>query len=265
MDAMQSLKSNINALSSKKVAIVQSNYIPWKGYFDLINSVDEFILFDDVQYTKRDWRNRNLIKAAQPLWLTIPVQVKGKYEQKIKDVIVSDASWANLHWKTIRQSYARAKGFREVEDFLSNLYKNANQSKLSDINFYFLEAICRFLGIETKLKFSMDYEVIDGKSERLLHLCKQAGATVYLSGPAAKEYMDESLFENQGVRVEYMDYSGYQEYSQAHPPFVHHVSIIDLLCNNGNASSQLLKTEILPKRTLTEDNSVGSMKAITHF
>ena len=243
---MESQNLALGKLIKKKVAIVQSNYIPWKGYFDLINSVDEFILFDDVQYTKRDWRNRNIIKADQPLWLTIPVQVKGKYDQKIKDVLVSDRDWRDQHWKTIRQNYARAQAFSQVEDVLADLYKKADFERLSDINFHFLKGLCQFLGIETKLTFSMDYHVIEGKSERLLSLCQQSGATTYLSGPSAREYMDEALFAKNGIDVEYMDYSNYPEYRQLRSPFVHEVSIVDLLCCEGEAAHSFLKTKPKP-------------------
>ena len=107
----------------KKIAIVQSNYIPWKGYFDLINSVDEFILFDDMQYTKRDWRNRNLIKTQSGLrWLTIPVLVSGKFHQKINETKISDMDWSTEHWKTICCNYARAKYFRDYKDYFEEIY-----------------------------------------------------------------------------------------------------------------------------------------------
>jgi len=107
---------------SKRVAIVQSSYIPWKGYFDLIRHVDEFILFDDVQFTKRDWRNRNRIKTPQgPLWLSIPVQVKGRYLQAIKDTVVSDPAWSRTHWRTIRSNYAKAPFFPQFKDALEDL------------------------------------------------------------------------------------------------------------------------------------------------
>src|SRR3954465_9010354 len=95
----------------RRVAIVQSNYVPWRGYFDLIASVDEFVLLDDAQYTKRDWRNRNRIKTAQGTrWLSVPVQVSGRYTQAIYDTFVADPDWARSHWETIRQTYARASG-----------------------------------------------------------------------------------------------------------------------------------------------------------
>ena len=105
----------------KKVAIIQSNYVPWKGYFDIINKVDEFILYDDVQYTRRDWRNRNKIKTPNGLhWLTIPVEVKGKYNQKIKDTIISEFNWTKKHWNAIKFNYANSKYFFEFKDFLKN-------------------------------------------------------------------------------------------------------------------------------------------------
>src|SRR5215204_4466106 len=110
-------------IRTKKVAIVQSNYIPWKGYFDLINLVDEFILFDDMQYTRRDWRNRNIIKtSAGPKWLTIPVAVKGNYFQSIQDTTISDPRWARKHWESIVHSYAKAKSFAMYRDVFEALY-----------------------------------------------------------------------------------------------------------------------------------------------
>ncbi len=135
---------------AKSVAIVQSNYIPWRGYFDLINSVDEFILYDDVQYTIRDWRNRNIIKTAQgPKWLTIPVEVKGKYHQKIKDTAISDPGWARKHWATIVHSYSRAPYFAKYRELFENLYLGSEDKMLSGINHRFLSAICLLLEIGT--------------------------------------------------------------------------------------------------------------------
>lgn len=135
----------------KKVIITQSNYIPWKGYIDAIALVDEFILYDDVQYTRRDWRNRNKIKTPQGLvWLTIPVEVKGKYYQKIKEVKVSDHRWVEKHLKTIKHNYARAGCFDEVFPFIEQIYEQATgYSFLSDINYLFLSEICKYLGIST--------------------------------------------------------------------------------------------------------------------
>lgn len=228
---------------SKKVAIVQSNYIPWKGYFDLINRVDEFILFDDMQYTRRDWRNRNKIKSSQgPLWLTIPVEVTGKYFQKIKETVVSDAAWGQKHWRTITHNYSKATHFKTYQDRFEELYLGSNERYLSEINHRFLRAICQLLGIETKISWSMDYQPSEGKTERLVDLCRQAGATEYLSGPMAKDYIEAQLFEKEGIKLCYMNYSDYPEYHQLFPPFEHYVSILDLIFNEGPQATIYMKS-----------------------
>ena len=225
----------------KKVAILQSNYIPWKGYFDLIQQVDEFILFDEVQYTRRDWRNRNKIKTPHGLlWLTIPVEVKGKYFQKIRDTRINLPGWNILHWQTIQQNYTHAKYFNEYRGFFERLYQTATQSLLSEVNYHFLTAICELLGVQTRITSSMEYGIIDGKTERLVDLCQKAGATAYLSGPAAKSYIDPGLFTNAGINLEYMDYSNYPEYQQLHQPFEHGVSIVDLIFNTGPNAPKLI-------------------------
>ena len=218
----------------KRVAIVQSSYIPWKGYFDLIAAVDEFILYDDAQFTKRDWRNRNRIKApGGPIWLTVPVAVKGKYLQAIKDTMISDATWGERHLGAFRANYAKAPYWRQHKEWLEDLFLGCTAQSLSEINFRCITRICSALSIDTKLSWSMDYQLGDGRTERLVDLCRQAGATEYLSGPAARGYLDETLFSAVGITVRFADYSGYPEYPQLHPPFDHHVSIIDLLLNTG--------------------------------
>ena len=229
--------------SSRRVAIVQSSYVPWKGYFDLIASVDEFILFDDVQYTRRDWRNRNKIKTAHgPIWLTIPVKVKGKYLQLIRETEVADPSWAMRHWRTISQSYARCPFFSDYSPGLEAAYREAaERTYLSAVNETLIRRLCACLHIETKITRSMDYEVLEGKSERLLHLCRQAGATEYLSGPSARGYLDTALFYRAGIGVRFFDYTGYREHRQAYPPFAHDVSVLDLLLNEGPAARTFLK------------------------
>jgi len=229
----------------KHVAILQSSYIPWKGYFDIINSVDEFVLYDDVQYTHRDWRNRNRIKTASGLlWLTIPVTVKKHCHDKICDVKVANKSWANKQWKTVSMNYARAPYFKPLKNRFQALYTRCSEETcLSRINYLFLKEICRMLDIHTRISWSMDYEIEGERSERLLHLCLLLNADVYLSGPAAKEYLDVKLFEENGVRVRWMSYDGYPEYSQLHGgPFIHHVSILDLIFNTGpdNARKHML-------------------------
>jgi|APSaa5957512535_1039671.scaffolds.fasta_scaffold117635_2 hypothetical protein len=228
----------------KKLAIVQSNYIPWKGYFDMINMVDEFILYDDVQYTRRDWRNRNKIKTEKgSQWLTIPVEVKGKYHQKIKDTIISDYGWPKVHWKTILFNYSKAKYFNDYKDQFEELYLGCEEKYLSDINFRFISSINSILGITTKLSWSMDYTLTDVRSsEKLIQLYKQTDASIYFSGPKAKDYMDLELFKSQNIPIEWMDYSIYKPYTQQFKSFDHYTSILDLIFNTGKNAKNYMKS-----------------------
>lgn len=224
----------------KKIAIVQSNYIPWIGYFDLINSVDEFIFLDSVQYTPRDWRNRNRIKTPAGLkWLTIPV-VHIERSQLIRDTQIATAGWAGLHFDTIRHTYSRAKAWPQVSNFIADLYSQAQSSMfLSDINSLFVQRICQFLSIDTFI--AADTSVIScpeqfGASERLLQLCLSRGANVYVSGPAAQNYLDVALFNRHGVEVEWMRYGPYCSYHQLYGDFTSAVSVIDMLINLGGGA-----------------------------
>ena len=226
----------------KKVAILQSNYIPWKGYFDIIGSVDEFVLYDDMQYTKNDWRNRNKIKTQNGLqWLSIPVRQESLH-QKIHETKITDPKWHVNHWKSIAQSYAKAPHFKAYKDQFEALYMNATHEGISEINRHFIDAMCGMLGITTRIRDSREFVLAEGKSERLLALCQELGATTYLSGPAARDYLDESIFHAAGIGVKWMDYSGYQEYHQLFPPFEHGVSVIDLILNEGENAKNYLKS-----------------------
>ncbi|WP_427185191.1 WbqC family protein [Bordetella bronchialis] len=227
---------------SKTVAILQSNYIPWKGYFDMIAAVDEFILYDDMQYTRRDWRNRNQIKTPQGVqWLTVPVRVKGKYHQKIRDTEIDGHEWAAIHWKALIQNYRRAPYFAEIAAWLEPLYLAQPFTYLSELNRRFIEAICEYLGIGTTITNSWDYSLVEGKTERLAGLCVQAGGTKYISGPAAKDYIDEKVFADMGVRLEWFDYSGYPSYPQLWGEFAHGVTVLDLLFNCGKESPRYMR------------------------
>jgi hypothetical protein len=226
---------------AKTVAILQSNYVPWKGYFDLMRSVDEFILYDDVQYTRRDWRNRNRFKSpAGVRWLTIPVQVKGRYLQRIDETLVSDQDWASKHWSTLRSWYGRAPFFEHYRPVLEEVYLGMSERHLSSINRRLLEVLRELLGIATPITWSTDYSATGSKTERLLSLCKASGATCYLSGPAAREYLEEDRFKAQDIEVRWMSYHGYRKYDQIYPPFDHHVSALDLLFNVGHEAPSYL-------------------------
>ncbi|MDX2303124.1 MAG: WbqC family protein [Microscillaceae bacterium] len=224
----------------KTIAIIQSNYIPWRGYFDLIRSVDECILFDQAQYTKNDWRNRNLIKTPNGLqWLTIPVLHKSLH-QKIRDTQIARRNWAQKHWQALLTNYGPSRAFKELKPWLESLYNQCKFTYLSEINYYFIQAMLDFLGISTKISWDTEYQLKEGKTEKLLHLVKQAGGTEYLSGPAAKAYLDEDLFKQEHIRITWMDYGHYLPYQQLYSPFEAKVSILDLILNEGKNARNLI-------------------------
>ncbi len=208
----------------------------------MIAAVDEFILFDDMQYTRRDWRNRNQIKTPNGVrWLTVPVNVKGRYFQKIRDTEVVGTDWLSLHWKTLLQNYRRAPYFNEIAAWLEPLYLSEAYIHISELNRRFIEAICDYLKIDTVISNSWDYILPDGKTERLVNLCAQAGGTEYISGPAAKDYIEERLFTDHGIKLSWFDYAGYPEYPQLWGEFTHEVSILDLLFNCGKGSIKYMR------------------------
>jgi hypothetical protein len=226
----------------KKIAIIQSNYIPWKGYFDLIAAVDEFILYDDMQFTRRDWRNRNMIKTPQGVqWLSVPVKVKGKFYQSICETEIDDVNWAESHWKALIHNYCRALYFEEIASIFEPFYKQYKYTHLSVLNRELIEVVCSYLGIKTKINDSSCYKLVEGKSVRLADLCLQAGGTEYISGPAAKDYIEEHAFVERGIKLSWFDYDNYPEYPQLWGKFTHNVSILDLLFNCGKKSLDYMK------------------------
>jgi hypothetical protein len=229
---------------SKRVAIVQSCYVPWKGYFDLINQVDHFLIYDDAEYSKNTWRNRNRIKTANGTqWLTIPVLYSSNSRQRIDDVEVSDARWAHRHWKTIRQNYVRAPHFDGYEAALAEVYLQITERRLSAINRIFIDHLCSLLGITTTISWTSD--VFSGDvtgTRRLVELCAAVGADSYLSGPAAQAYLDLAQFEQAGIEVVWMNYDGYPTYPQLHPPFEHAVTTLDLLFSVGSEAPRYMKS-----------------------
>ena len=225
----------------RKIAISQSNYIPWKGYFDSIRKVDVFVIYDEMQYTKRDWRNRNLIKTPNGLkWLSIPVEVKGKYYQKINETKISDKTWNKSHLEILKQNYKKANFFKETIGWVEELYMNCNFEYLSEINLYFIQKINKFLNINTEIRFSKDFDLHEERNQRLINICKDLNATDYYSGPAAKFYMDEDLFGNNNIKVHYFDYANFKKYDQLYGNFEHGVSIFDLIFNEGENSKKVL-------------------------
>ena len=224
----------------KKVAVLQSNYIPWKGYFEIIKEVDEFIIYDDVQYTKNDWRNRNKILSKTGLqWITIPVKHK-TIHQKINETEISRFNWNKKHWQSIVTNYAKSPFFKETSNVLKPFYESIGSLKLSEINIFY-KKICEILLIDTKITLSSDYSYDRTlqREERLISLLIASNASHYLTGPAAKNYMSDESFKKENIKIHWMNYGPYKEYGQLHSnnKFENYVSIIDLLFNVGLKNS----------------------------
>jgi hypothetical protein len=217
-----------------RIAIIQSCYIPWKGFFDLIGQCDEYVIYDGVQYVKRHWHNRNRIKTANGLeWLTIPVVTKGRFEQPIDQVEI-EKPWADRHWRALELAYNRAPFFAPFAPTVKNWYERADkQARLTDVNEIFLRGIAELLHLRTRIVRDTAYPAQGAKTERLLAIAGAAGADRYLSGPSAQEYFDEPLFTAAGITPEWMSYQGYPQYPQLHGDFDHAVTALDLLFNTG--------------------------------
>lgn len=235
---------------ARTVVITQSNYLPWRGYFDLLRSADEVILLDSVQYTRRDWRNRNRIKTATgPAWMTIAVEAKGRYEQAIDETRISDPSWCNTHIRSMELAYRRAGSFEAASPWLFDMMRSiAAEPLLSRVNEALLRAFCSKLGIPLSLMRCTDVLPRDElrrmePTERLLALAKARRATRYLSGPAAKTYLDVGRFAGEGVEVAWMDYQGYPSYPQPWGDFEPAVSIVDLILNMGDEAPRYLRRQ----------------------
>jgi hypothetical protein len=224
-----------------QVGIIQSNYLPWRGYFDFIASVDLFIVHDDLQFTKGDWRNRNRIKTAQGLrWLTVPVHYRHTAQLICDTRIDHSKDWPREHLNAIRAHYAGAPFLRDVLTLVEEPLR-AGHATIADLNVALLTRMCRYLDIHTPIRQSRAFNPSGAKTERLLGLLAATGATAYLSGPSARNYLDESQFRAAGIRLEYKAYD-YQEYPQLWGPFESAVSIVDPIANCGPRSRDFLRS-----------------------
>lgn len=226
-----------------KLVILQSSYLPWSGYFDQMTKAGYFIVYDDVQYDKHGWRNRNRIKTPQGIqWLTVPVLTKGKDKPLLKDVLINnDSHWAKDHLKSIKQNYSKAPFFKDCIHTFDELY--AKEWKyLIDIDMAFILALKDKLGIATKIMFSSDMEKSGDRIQRLIDICLEAGATEFIEGAAGKSYLageGEQRFKESGINIVYQDYK-HPVYNQLYGDFVPYLSVIDLLFNEGDKSLGIL-------------------------
>jgi hypothetical protein len=225
-----------------RVGIIQSCYIPWRGFFDFIDDVDLFILYDDVKYSHGSWRNRNQVKSAAGLkWLTIPVSA-GATETTIDKVLIAktDKPWKQLHRRLLNDSLGTAPYFKDAIAIWENGIANED-TYLSKLNENLIKNICAHLNISTPIVRSRDYSAQGEKTSRLINLLKSVGATTYLSGPAAKNYLDERMFCENGICLEYKSYD-YSSYTQQFDDFIGTVTILDLIANCGKDAKSYLKS-----------------------
>ena len=226
---------------SKRIVILQPSYLPWLGYFDQLYKSDVFVLYDDVQYDKHGWRNRNRIKTdTGPLWLTVPVLTHGQGLPTNRDARIDTRQpWARKHLQALRVNYAKAPAFGEVFDALEPVLGRRPWTHLIDLNRAVLETLCRLLGLTRSILLSSELNIPGQKTERLIALCRALGAGRYLTGDAASDYLDETRFAANGIRVEYHHYR-HPVYPQLHGEFVPYLSVVDLLMNHGRESLGVL-------------------------
>lgn len=229
-------------VGTKRVGIIQSSYIPWRGYFDFIDSVDLFIIYDDIEYSKGSWRNRNQIKTEHGLkWLTVPVQ-SGAGSLPIDLVLIgqSNKPWKESHCRMLEEALEPASFFKDAMDLWEE-GTSVGDTYISSLNVRLIKLVCNYLQIKTPIVMSRDYEVTGAKTERLTNLIRKVGGTTYISGPTAKGYLDEDLFRKNGIRLEYKSYD-YPPYPQLWGDFVGTVTVLDLIANTGSDARKYLKT-----------------------
>lgn len=217
----------------KKVAVLQSNYIPWKGVFDIIHDVDVFVFYNEVQYVPRSWQNRNVIRTENGTqWLTVPVSANR--QTSVGEAIIADDKWQTKHYHALRTNYGKAPFFSKYDDFLKYIYFERRWDKLAELNNFLLIEISKMLGIKTEFRDSLEFESHGAKHEKLLSLVKSVGADYYLSGPAAQDYIIVEDYKQAGIELAWKDYRGYPSYKQRFEPYISEVTILDLLFNTGD-------------------------------
>jgi hypothetical protein len=229
-----------------KVGIVQSSFIPWRGYFDFIASVDKFVFLEDVQYTARDWRNRNRIKSpGGSIWLTVPVLSVSR-EQLIQDTRIDySRPWIRKHRAAWNSNYARARYLSHTEEILATMSERTYET-ISELNIALIGRICQYLGIATPTLASSSLSPMGTKTTRLIDILRKLGATAYVSGPSADGYLDKQAFSEEGIQLEYKSYD-YAPYPQLWGDFDGAVSVLDLIANCGPESPAFLRSQTLDR------------------
>lgn len=226
-----------------RVVILQPGYLPWLGFFDQMFRSDVFVVYDDVQYDKHGWRNRNRIKTAQGVqWLTVPVLTKGQNFPLVNEVLIDEKQkWQKKHLETVRQSYSKAPHFAEFFPTVQSILQ-AEWKRLIDLDMAFIQAINEHLGLKRDIRFSSQLGIQGAQTGRLINICKRLGATHYLTGDAAEDYVDPDLFAQSQIVLEFHRYQ-HPTYRQQHGDFTPYLSVIDLIFNHGKDSLAILTNQ----------------------
>jgi hypothetical protein len=225
-----------------RVGVIQSSFIPWRGYFDFIASVDVFVFHDDIQYTKGDWRNRNKIKTPKGTeWLTVPVSYKNVSQLICDTPIDYSVAWGRKHLGLWRANYQAAPYFADAMELLADL-DSSKETTISQLNIKLIRRIAKHLGINTPMMLSSELALTGGKTDRLIDLLKKLDATTYLSGPSADGYLDKEAFRQHGIGLEYKSYD-YESYPQLWGAFEGAVTVLDLIANCGPGARQLVRSK----------------------
>ena len=227
-----------------RIAIAQPTYLPWLGYFDLMEQVECFVLLDDVQFDKRSWQQRNRIKGPSGLqWLTVPVASRGRFEQRILDVEISEPQFWRTHLRALEHNYHRAPYFELLFPQLARIFEGGHYGLLVELNFSVMDWLCGLLGIQTKRLRSSAMAGNGKRSERLVNICRHLGADTYLSPLGSSAYLLEELqlFSEAGIQVLFQHYE-HPQYKQLFSPFCSHASVLDLLFNEGDRSAEIMRS-----------------------
>jgi len=223
------------------VGAIQSSFIPWRGYFDFIASVDMFVFHDDIQYTKGDWRNRNKIKTANGTeWLTVPVSYKRVSQLICETNIDYSTLWGQKHFRVWQEHYQAAPHFNAIKEILSIVDSNQSAT-ISELNIKLIRKICEYLNIFTPMLLSSELALEGSKTARLIDLLKKVNANAYLSGPSADKYLDKEVFRSNGIQLEYKSYD-YAPYPQLWGTFSGEVTVLDLIANCGEGAKSLIRS-----------------------
>ena len=226
-----------------RVGVIQSNYLPWRGYFDFIDEVDLFVVHDDLQYTKGDWRNRNRIKTPQGLrWITVPVHYRHTAQRICETEIDYSRDWRREHRNMLAAHLARAPHLDDVLALVEPEF-DAGHATISALNIALMRAVCGYLRITTPMRMSAEFGLTHTRTERLVELLSAVGATTYVSGPSARAYLKEERFRAAGIRLEYKEYA-YAPYRQLWGPYDPAVSIVDTIANCGPAARDILTSAV---------------------